>query len=194
MGRWPRENDFNDSVSNAVKAAPFPGLTEAQAFAAMKGVIATESGFNPNAMRGEPQIGDASIGLMQLLLKTARGEGFTGTAAELMDPAINLWIGARLLRRLLVQTGGDLDAAFSAYNGGYRPELGFGKRRTPATPVVCIQWKPNAPATGRTIAEHCEVTGSTKIGEFSNQKYVDKAHYNYAYFFASAPAAGPAPK
>lgn len=91
-------------------------------------VIGTESSFDPRAYRAEPQINDASYGLMQLLMKTAKGLGFTGTTADLYDPLRNIELGTKLLNQLLNARGGDVDAAISAYNGGYRPSLGFGKR------------------------------------------------------------------
>jgi hypothetical protein len=87
-----------------------------------------------------------------------------------------------------------LDAAWSAYNGGYRPTLGFGARRTAGAPRVCLRWKANAPATGRTIARDCELVGDTEPGKFSNQtRYVDVVRNYYAYFFGLAPLTGPTP-
>lgn len=91
-------------------------------------VMFIESNFNPTAYRAEPQINDASRGLMQLLLSTARGLGFSGPADQLFVPATNADLGAKLLAQNLRARGGDVGAALSQYNGGYRPALGFGAK------------------------------------------------------------------
>lgn len=204
MGRWARENDFDDVVGAAVDSVtqvqgPWAGLSRDQAVAAVKAVIAKESAFDPSRVRGEPQLGDASVGLMQVLYSTARGLGYPGPIGDpdnltgLFTPGTNVYLGATYLWQKLVQTGGDLEAAFSAYNGGYRPELGFGGRRDGSTPLVCLQWKPTAPPSGRVVSRDCAVIGSTAPGTFSNQKYVDLAGDYYAYFFGAPPGqAGPA--
>lgn len=197
MGRWVRESDFDDLVAASVDSAtgvrgPWP-VSREQAIAAVKAIIAKESAFDPAVYRGEPQAGDASVGLMQLLLTTARSLGYPGDAGDpstlsgLFEPGTNIYLGTLNLWDLLTSTGGDLSAAFSAYNGGYRPELGFGAVRTADTPTVCLQWKPTAPRTGRSVARDCQVIGSTTPGTFSNQRYVDLATNYYAYFFGSGP-------
>jgi hypothetical protein len=206
MGRWAREREYDDLVGAAVDSVantqgPWAPLSREQAIAAVKALIAKESAFNPERVRGEPQIGDASVGLMQLLYSTARGLGFPGPIGSpndltgLFAPGANIYVGAKYLHQLLSKTGGDLDAAWSAYNGGYRPSLGFGVRRTAATPRVCLRWRSGAPSTGRTIARDCELLGDTEPGKFSNQsRYVDVVRNYYAYFFAPGPlAAGQSP-
>lgn len=89
-------------------------------------VIGTESSFNPKAFKQEPN--DASYGLMQVLFGTAKGLGYTGTTAGLFDPVTSIDLGTKLLGQNLRARGGDVDAAVSQYNGGYRPTYGFGKR------------------------------------------------------------------
>lgn len=188
MGRWTREADFDAYVQ--ASSDSFGGRVKPEF---IKGIIAAESAFNPAAIRGEPQIGDASIGLMQLRFKTAQALGYPGEVGSqddlsgLFDPGTNIYLGTKLLDQLLSQTGGDMDAAASAYNGGYRPEYGFGAPRTDSTPVVCLQWKPTAPTTGRTISRDCAVVGSTVPGTYSNQPYVDRVANYRDYFFGSAP-------
>ena len=81
-------------------------------------VIMTESSGNPMAYRAEPQIGDASYGLMQLLMSTARGLGYTGDANGLYDAATNIDLGTRLLSDLRRRYGTDFDRIYSAYNSG----------------------------------------------------------------------------
>ncbi|TAN55364.1 MAG: lytic transglycosylase domain-containing protein [Magnetospirillum sp.] len=61
-------------------------------------VIQIESSFQPTAYRAEPQIGDASYGLMQVLYSTASDRGYGGDPAGLFDPEVNIRIGmAQLL-------------------------------------------------------------------------------------------------
>lgn len=184
--RWTNENAYDAIVQSASDTYAVPA-------ALIKAIIAAESSFNAHATRIEG--GDASIGLMQLLVSTAKALGFNGTQIDLMEPGTNITMGARLLAQLLRQTGGDLDATASAYNGGYRPTLGFGARRTATTPQVCLQWKATAPATGRVISRDCQVVGSTTVGQFSNQSYVDKvADYRNYFFVPPSPLAAAAAK
>lgn len=85
----------------------------------IKAIIGTESSFNPWAIREEPKIGDASRGLMQILLRTARGLGYTGEPEGLFDPALNIDLGTRLLRQLIDRYGsGSFERIYSAYNSG----------------------------------------------------------------------------
>jgi soluble lytic murein transglycosylase-like protein len=132
-------------------------------------VMGVESSFDPRAYRAEPQIGDASRGLMQLLLGTARGLGFTGPEDGLYVPATNADLGTRLLRDNLRARGGDIAKAVSQYNGGYRPQYGLGEPYASG---------PNA-------------------GRFGNQAHVDKvlaAMQEFRVALApSAPAPPPAP-
>ncbi|MGH7166475.1 MAG: lytic transglycosylase domain-containing protein [Nitrospiraceae bacterium] len=95
-------------------------------FQLVKGTIAVESDFVPTAYRAEPQIGDASHGLMQVLMRTAKGLGYTGTTAGLYNPNVNIDLGTRLLKQNLARAGGNIDRAVSAYNGGWHPDKGFG--------------------------------------------------------------------
>lgn len=81
-------------------------------------VIMTESSGRDNAYRAEPQIGDASYGLMQLLLRTARGLGYEGPPAGLFDVETNVRLGTTLLGQLRARHGDDFDRVYSAYNSG----------------------------------------------------------------------------
>ena len=88
--------------------------------------IEVESGFEPRALRDEPKIGDASRGLGQILLRTARALGFApaGKPDTLFDPAVNLALTKSLLVRLWTALAGDVGAIASAYNCGLRDALG----------------------------------------------------------------------
>lgn len=81
-------------------------------------VIEVESGWNPKAYRAEPQIKDASYGLMQTLYGTARGLGYAGKPEGLFDPATSISLGAKYLKKMLDQFGGSWALALSAYNAG----------------------------------------------------------------------------
>lgn len=61
-------------------------------------IIEIESSFNPDSYRYEKHIGDASIGLMQILYQTARDRGFTQGPAGLFDPETNIRYGMRQLK------------------------------------------------------------------------------------------------
>lgn len=84
----------------------------------IKAIIGTESSFNPNAYRAEPQINDASRGLMQVLEKTARGLGYAGPVEDLFNPAVSIDLGTRLLKDLMERYGTDFREIYSAYNSG----------------------------------------------------------------------------
>lgn len=88
----------------------------------IRAVIQTESSFNPAAYRAEPQIQDASYGLMQLLYRTAKGLGYTGTPEGLYDPATNIRLGTQLLADHMRRYGDDIRRVYSAYNSG-KPDL-----------------------------------------------------------------------
>lgn len=83
----------------------------------IKAIINKESSWNPGALRSEPQIHDASYGLMQLLQRTAAGMQPGVTPSDLFDPAINIDLGTRYLANQLGLYG--YPAGISAYNAGH---------------------------------------------------------------------------
>jgi|SRR5579863_1644423 len=86
----------------------------------VKAIISVESNWNPNAVRPEPQINDASYGLMQVLLTTARrvSGNSTLTAQQLLTPAVNITVGTAYIRELQDKYGGYPEDIASAYNAG----------------------------------------------------------------------------
>jgi soluble lytic murein transglycosylase-like protein len=72
-------------------------------------IMEAESGFNPYAI--SPQ---GALGLMQVMPDTA---GFH-TVEDLLEPAVNIEIGARYFGRLLHQFDGDVALALASYNAG----------------------------------------------------------------------------
>jgi soluble lytic murein transglycosylase-like protein len=116
--RWAREHDFDDAINLASARwnVPVPLI---------KAVIAVESQFNPLAINyGDPGY---AWGLMQMIPATAAGLGYTGSMNALRtDPSKAIDLGTHLLSQGLARTGGVVADTASAYNGGYRPALGFG--------------------------------------------------------------------
>ncbi len=79
-----------------------------------------ESDFRPNAVREEPQINDASIGLMQVLVKTAQwimNDQSIGRK-ELFEPEFNIRVGVTYIKRNLDRYAGNTKMAIAAYNAG----------------------------------------------------------------------------
>lgn len=80
--------------------------------ALVKGVIETESAWNPAAVS---PVG--AVGLMQVMPATARGLGWD-QSTPLNDPLTNVTLGTRYLRQMLSIFGGDWAKAAAAYNHG----------------------------------------------------------------------------
>jgi soluble lytic murein transglycosylase-like protein len=94
-----------DLVALAQEIARRHGLDPALVLA----VVAVESGFQPRALSPK-----GAQGLMQLMPATARELG----VSDAFDAEQNLDGGARYLRALLEQSGGDVRLALAAYNAG----------------------------------------------------------------------------
>jgi hypothetical protein len=170
--RWTHEEDFDALINAAADRHGVPA-------ALVRAIIGNESQFNPSAWRPEPAIGDGSAGLMQILLGTAKGVGYGGPLGDrlqltgLFDPATNIEYGTAYLAQQYDMANSDIRGAASAYNGGWRPSIGFG---APADHAMTITLARD-PVTGNPIR-----TRQVKPGEFSNQPYVDAVLSNYAYF------------
>lgn len=106
-------NDYKDDIANASTDYGIP-------VSWIQAVIMTESSGNPNAYRAEPQINDASYGLMQLLYSTAKGLGYAGAAEGLYDPKTNVRLGTYYLKQIASRpnVGMDIERVYSAYNSG----------------------------------------------------------------------------
>jgi len=119
---FPRENDFDDLFTQAVHGHAWPDGWNAWALA--KAVAAEESGFNPAAYHFDPNVNDASRGIMQI-------EGATAAALHLSpaddatrtggpyDPEEGIPAGVGLLAANIQKAGGDVAIAVAAYNSGW---------------------------------------------------------------------------
>lgn len=76
-------------------------------------VIKRESGGNPRA------VSRGNFGLMQIKLATARGLGYRGTAAGLLDADTNMTYAVKYLAGAYRVAGGNHGRAVSYYAGGY---------------------------------------------------------------------------
>lgn len=92
--------------------------------ALIKAIIKTESNWDVNASRYEAHKGDASWGLMQLLLATARTVlgNANLTTTQLIQPRVNIEAGTKLMADNWTRWG-NLRDAVAAYNAG-SPRLG----------------------------------------------------------------------
>lgn len=90
----------------------------------IKAHIKAESNWDVNASRFEAHKGDASWGLMQLLLATARQvlDNPNLTTTQLIQPRNNIEAGTKFLSQLINRFGNMRDA-IAAYNAG-SPRLG----------------------------------------------------------------------
>lgn len=156
---YPHEHDYDALIDSASRQF---GVS----VALIKAFIAQESGFDARAYRAEPQIDDASRGLMQLLYATARDLGYTGTPDGLFNPETNINLGTKYIAdniRFAAANGYALDSAISAYNGGFSGQRpGDGKRTT-----------------------------DDDSGPFINQDYVDSVLSKASYFAQHAGVALP---
>jgi soluble lytic murein transglycosylase-like protein len=116
--RWTRENDFDADINTASLRYGVP-------VALIKAVVGVEAGFNPMAINySDPGY---AWGLMQMIPATAKALGYSGSMEDLLtDTATAINLGAKLLGQNLARSGQVVADSISAYNGGYRPSLGFG--------------------------------------------------------------------
>jgi soluble lytic murein transglycosylase-like protein len=172
MGRWAREHEYDEQVAAvAVELGLEPAI--------IKALIATESAFEARSTRQEPKIHDYSVGLVQILTKTAKVDcGYDGPLGSpekldgLFEPLTNIRTGAKYLKAQILRAG-SLDGGFSAYNGGWRPTSGFGKP-SDKWMQVCLA---RDQKSGKCIKYR-----DVHPGEYANQPYVNKVKRALDYF------------
>src|SRR5580693_3906891 len=121
QNNW-RQNDWSQSnrgQNSFNQSAPLDGMAASQAstngvpVSLVERVIKRESGGNPRA------VSRGNYGLMQIRLGTARPMGFTGSAAELLDPQVNMTYAVRYLAGAYRAAGGNESRAVALYASGY---------------------------------------------------------------------------
>lgn len=105
------------------------------------GVMRRESAFKPDAVSPA-----GAYGLLQMLpgtaAMTAKAQGLPApTGLQLMDPAINVPLGAAHLREVLDKSGGRWPMALAAYNAGFRAA----QRWQPPAAMDADVWIENIP-------------------------------------------------
>ena len=87
---------------------------------AIKAVIAIESNWNTAAKRYEIRLKEYSMGLMQLLLSTAREVSGNKnlTYEQLQNPTTNIMLGTKYFAKQLKRYSGNYKDAVAAYNAG----------------------------------------------------------------------------
>lgn len=76
-------------------------------------IAKVESGYNPNT-RGAA----GEYGVYQMKCATAKGIGFSGNCAELLNASTNVRVGLKHLSMAMKLSGGNLKMAASKHNGG----------------------------------------------------------------------------
>ncbi len=119
QNNWSESNFGQSNWSQSSFTQPLDGMAAAQASAngvpvsLVNRVIKRESGGNPRA------VSRGNYGLMQIRLGTARAMGFTGSAAELLDPQVNMTYAVRYLAGAYRAAGGNENRAVALYASGY---------------------------------------------------------------------------
>jgi hypothetical protein len=109
-----RRSGVSDATRNTVVAMikrSAPGYGVPTWFALR--IAKVESGYNPNT-RGSA----GEYGVFQLKCATARGIGFRGNCAALLNPSTNVQYGLKHLSMAVRMSHGNLKLAASKHNGG----------------------------------------------------------------------------
>ena len=130
QNNWSQSNRGQNSFN---QSAPLDSMAAAQAstngvpVSLVERVIKRESGGNPRA------VSRGNYGLMQIRLGTARAMGFSGSAAELLDPQVNMTYAVRYLAGAYRAAGGNENRAVALYASGYycRPKRRAFRRMRP---------------------------------------------------------------
>jgi soluble lytic murein transglycosylase-like protein len=146
---------YDDAIAAAVAVYDVPA-------AWILATIGAETSFqSPAPSTWEPTVGEFAYGPMQVLLSTARGLGFAGSAAQLKDPATNIAIGAELLAQLRSSYGDDFQRVYSAYNSG-NPDAWTTSSRVAANVARAITWLAQftgTPAAADTVITPLAIAG-----------------------------------
>jgi soluble lytic murein transglycosylase-like protein len=115
-------------------------------------VIVRESRYNPRAIgRG------GAMGMMQIKHATARGVGYTGSAAGLLDANTNLTYAVRYLAGAYRAANGNADRAVAYYAAGYYYAA---KRQRLASTTGQVLFESNVPAFASTTSSGPSVSSA----------------------------------
>lgn len=114
-GWWRSENSWGGGAQfGALDGMAAAAASEAGVpLSLVQRVIRRESGGNPRA------VSRGNYGLMQIRLGTARAMGYSGSAAGLLDPQINMTYAVRYLAGAYRAAGGNEGRAVALYARGY---------------------------------------------------------------------------
>src|ERR1700754_2561926 len=109
-------------------------------------VIMRESRYNPHA------VSKGNYGMMQIRLGTARAMGYTGSAAGLLDPEVNMTYAVKYLAGAYKVAGGSESGAVANYARGYYHQAkrrGVSPYDAPGPAVFAMQTSARGVRAGR---------------------------------------------
>jgi soluble lytic murein transglycosylase-like protein len=118
-------------------------------------IVRRESNYNPRAVGP-----GGAMGLMQIKYATARGMGYTGSPAGLLDAATNLTYAVRYLAGAYRVAGGSHDRAVGYYAAGYyyaAKRLGMTKESARSSVKPLMKQAASAETTGSVAADAPDV-------------------------------------
>lgn len=148
-----REKDRSRGAEPGTPGRPFWTLLEREARKnglppdIADAVAAIESGYDPSAIGG---VGE--VGLMQVRPSTAAMLGFSGHAAELTKPEINIRYGVTYLAQAWRLAHGDLCRALMKYRAGHGEEV-----MSPLSVQYCGRARAHLAAVGSPFADGASV-------------------------------------
>ena len=109
-------------------------------------VIMRESRYNPRV------VSKGNYGMMQIRLGTARAMGYTGTAAGLLDPEVNMTYAVKYLAGAYQVAGGSEGRAVANYARGYYQQAkrqNLSPYEAPGSAAFAMQMAPQSVRAGR---------------------------------------------
>lgn len=112
---WSRGKIINQIIHIAENKKVDPSLALA--------IADIESSFNPKAIRLEKHLETASVGLFQILHKTAQIQfSFKGSIEDLKKPIINITMGIKYLAKCQQDFGLDFQGLACCYQAGFNAD------------------------------------------------------------------------
>lgn len=122
-------------------------------------VVKRESGYNPRARNAS-----GATGLMQIMPATARGMGYSGSAAGLLDAETNLTYAVKYLAGAYKAAGGNANRTVAYYQSGYYGRGTAVAVRSPRNAIAqAAPWEMQAEPVSMTAGEPMGVRVSRRI-------------------------------